>query len=175
MILIQLIWTCEQEEFELGAKRELRSCHRVGSYCKTDILTWCVEKRDSYCCFNTPLARIMNEQIRPQLGRGWGDGEHPDCSGIDVADFNRVDWNRVNLDEWLSILFETGHFPTLETLTIDDLTGAGSELAVQADGRPDAAARTIQRADGLDSEQVRMDAEGELWGDTLPALPAEQP
>jgi conjugal transfer mating pair stabilization protein TraN len=44
VILIQLIWTCE-EEFELGAKRELRSCHDVGSYCKSKILTACIERR----------------------------------------------------------------------------------------------------------------------------------
>jgi len=39
VILIQLIWTCEEDEFELGAKRELKSCHYVGSYCKTKVLT----------------------------------------------------------------------------------------------------------------------------------------
>jgi hypothetical protein len=31
VLLIQLIWTCEDEELELGVKRELRSCHPVGS------------------------------------------------------------------------------------------------------------------------------------------------
>jgi hypothetical protein len=31
MILIKLIWTCEQDEFELGAKRELKACTRVGA------------------------------------------------------------------------------------------------------------------------------------------------
>ena len=173
MILIRIIWTCEQSEFELGAKRELRACHRVGSYCRKEVLTWCVEKRESYCCFNTPLARILNQQIRPQLGRDWGEAQSPECSGIDIRDFARVDWNQVNLDEWLAILYETGHFPTLETLTVEDLTGAGSPLAVHAVGRPDAATRSTQRSDGLDSEEVRKEAESELWRETLPALPAE--
>ena len=173
MILIRIIWTCEQSEFELGAKRELRACHRVGSYCKQEVLTWCVEKRESYCCFNTPLARILNQQIRPQLGRDWGEAESPECSGIDIRDFARVDWTRVNLDEWLAILYETGHFPTPGTLTVEDLTGAGSPLAVHAVGRPDAATRSTQRSDGLDSEEVRKAAESELWRETLPALPAE--
>ncbi|MFB1486878.1 MULTISPECIES: conjugal transfer protein TraN [unclassified Thiocapsa] len=173
MILIRIIWTCEQSEFELGAKRELRACHRVGSYCKQEVLTWCVEKRESYCCFNTPLARILNQQIRPQLGRDWGEAQSPECSGIDIRDFARVDWTRVNLDEWLAILYETGHFPTLETLTVEDLTGAGSALTVRSEGRADAATRTVQRSDGLDSEEVRKEAESELWRETLPALPAE--
>jgi conjugal transfer mating pair stabilization protein TraN len=83
-----------------------------------------------------------------------------------------VDWSRVNLDEWLGILYETGHFPTLATLTLEDLTGAGSELAVETLGRPDADDRTARRAEGIDSEQVRMDAEGELWSGTLSTLPS---
>jgi conjugal transfer mating pair stabilization protein TraN len=170
VILIQLIWTCEQEEFELGAKRELKSCHDVGSYCKSKLLTACIERRKAYCCFNTPLARILNEQIRPQLGRGWGEADAPDCSGIAVSDFARVDWDRVNLDEWLAILAETGLYPTIEDLDLDALTGSGSEYAVSGE-RADAAARTQTRSDGLDSDAARREAEMELWGSTLPALP----
>ena len=172
VILVQLIWTCEQAEFELGAKRELRACHRVGGYCKSKVLGVCIEKRDSYCCFNSPLARIFNEQVRPQLGRDWGEPEAPLCGGLSTTELARVDWSRVNSDEWLAILYETGHFPTLPTLTLEDLTGTGSELAVETLGRPDAADRTAQRAEGIDSEQVRMDAEDELWGGTLPTLPS---
>jgi len=170
VILIRLIWTCEQEEFELGAKRELRTCHHVGSYCTSKILTACIERRKAYCCFNTPLARILNEQIRPQLGRGWGEADETDCTGIAVADFGRVDWDRVNLDEWLAILAETGHFPTLDNLNLDALTGAGSELDVSGT-RPDAGLRSQTRSDGLDSDAARREAETELWEGTLPALP----
>jgi conjugal transfer mating pair stabilization protein TraN len=170
VILIQLIWTCEEEEFELGAKRELRSCHDVGSYCKTKVLSACLERRSSYCCFNTPLARILNEQMRPQLGRGWGEADAPDCTGLAVNDLGRVDWSRVNLDECLAILAETGHFPTLDNLNLDALTGSGSELDVSG-ARPNAAARSQVPSDGLDSDAARREAEMELWESTLPALP----
>ena len=112
MILIQIIWKCEKDEFALGAKRELKTCHAVGSYCATKVVGQCIEKREAYCCFSSPLSRILQEQIRPQLGRGWGDAEDPDCEGIAVGDLERVDWSRVNLDEWLGILAATGHLPT---------------------------------------------------------------
>ncbi len=174
MILIKIIWTCEEDEFALGAKRELKTCARVGGYCKSEVLGWCVEKRDAYCCFTTPLARILQEQIRPQLGRGWGSPKRPDCRGLNVSDFSRVDWNRVNLDEWLAILVQTGHFPTLETLDIEDLTGMGSELAVDGQ-RPNAAVRSTERVEGLDGDQLRHDAAGDAWGATLPALPGARP
>lgn len=171
MILIKIIWTCEKEEFELGAKRELRSCHAIGNYCKKDVLGLCVETRDSYCCFNTPLSRIINEQIRPQLDRGWGPAKSPDCTGISITDLARIDWSQVDLSEWLSILLETGHFPTAETLTMDQLTGSGSELAIQGQGREDAATRSVRRTQGLDSDQLRQDSQYELWGGALNTLP----
>jgi len=170
VILIQLIWTCEEDELELGAKRELKSCHYVGSYCKSKVLTACIERRKASCCFNSPLARILGEQIHPQLGRGWGESDNPDCSGIAVEDFERVDWEQVSLNEWLAILAETGNYPTLEDLDLEELTGTGSEYDL-SDERADAAERSETRSDGLDSDAARWEAETELWESTLPALP----
>ena len=60
-----------------------------------------------------------------------------------MSDFARLDWDQVNLDEWLAILYETGHFPTLATLTIEELTGAGSVLSIER-GRADASARSLR-------------------------------
>jgi conjugal transfer mating pair stabilization protein TraN len=76
----------------------------------------------------------------------------------------------VNLDEWLAILAATGHYPTLDTLNLANLTGAGSEYNVTGT-RADAAERSTLRADGLDQGQIRQDAGQELWGITLPTLP----
>ncbi len=86
MILIRILWTCEEEEFELGVQRELRTCHYVGSYCDSEILGICIEKQKAFCCFNTPLARIINEQAYPQLGRSWGEPEHPNCRGLSLQE-----------------------------------------------------------------------------------------
>jgi conjugal transfer mating pair stabilization protein TraN len=170
VILVKLLWECEQDEFELGAKRELKSCHYVGSYCASDVLGVCIERRKSYCCFTTPLARILNEQVRPQLGRSWGSAKHPDCAGLAVDELARIDWSRVNLDEWLAILAATGHYPTLDTLNLANLPGAGSEYNVTGT-RADAAERSTLLADGLEQGQIRRDAGQELWGITLPVLP----
>jgi conjugal transfer mating pair stabilization protein TraN len=169
MILIKIIWKCEQSEFELGTKRDLKSCVFVGGYCRSRKLGYCVEKRDAYCCFGSPFARIMHEQVRPQLGRGWGTPKSPDCEGLSVADFQRVDWSAVNLDEWMALLVQTGHYPDLSTMGIDRLTGNGSDLATKT-GRPNAQARTIERVNGVDSDQVRNAAERQLW-DTTQQLP----
>jgi conjugal transfer mating pair stabilization protein TraN len=165
MILIKIIWECEQSEFELGAKRDLKSCVFVGGYCRSRTLGYCIEKRDAYCCFSSPLARILHEQLRPQLERGWGTAKAPDCAGLKVSDFQRVDWSAVNLDEWMALLVQTGHYPTLDTLGIERLTGNGSDLATKA-GRPNAAARSIERVSGMDSDRARGAAERQLWDAT---------
>ncbi|WP_328986278.1 conjugal transfer mating pair stabilization protein TraN [Thiorhodovibrio winogradskyi] len=160
MILIRIIWKCEQHEFELGAKRQLRSCHYVGSYCKSDILGLCIEKRKSYCCFNSPLARIINEQARAQSGHGWGSAKNPDCSRLSLQEMERLDWERIDLSEWLAILAESGQYPIAADLDIETLTGTGSELSTGA--RADAAERSVLRAEGLNGGDIVHDAAGTL-------------
>ncbi|WP_420885893.1 conjugal transfer protein TraN [Candidatus Glomeribacter gigasporarum] len=81
-----------------------------------------MEKRESYCCFNSPLSRMIQEQVRPQLGMPFGDAEHPQCDGIPMERLVEVDWGRVNLDEWLGILQQSGHFPAPGNLTPEALT-----------------------------------------------------
>jgi conjugal transfer mating pair stabilization protein TraN len=86
-----------------------------------------------------------------------------------VEDLERVDWEHVSLDEWLAILAETGYYPTLEDLDLEELTGTGSEYDL-SDQREDALERSETRSDGLDSDEARWEAETELWESILPAL-----
>lgn len=113
----------------LAAQKEFGNCKRVGSYCKSKVLGVCVEKRTSSCCFKSPLARIMQEQVRLQVGKGWGSAKNPSCDGIPLQDLDRIDWDRVNLDEWTAILSENGLYQGApENLTVEALTGSGNVL-----------------------------------------------
>lgn len=162
MILIKIIWKCTKDEFELGSKRDLKSCVFVGGYCKSRVLGYCIEKRDTYCCFTTPFARIVQEQARPQLGRRWGTPKEPDCAGIGMSELEALNWDAINLDEWLALLAQTGHFPNPNNVSLDQRTGSGSVLA-GTQGRPDAAARTTERVGAVDVDSRRTDAEEQLW------------
>jgi conjugal transfer mating pair stabilization protein TraN len=162
VLLAKLLWECEADEFELGAKRELKSCHALGSYCQSSVAGACVEHRQSYCCFHSPLARILQEQVRPQLGLPWGSAKDPVCDGVPVERLSAVDWRAVNLDEWLAILAATGKLPTLERVDLERLTGAGSALAIDGT-RADAVERSRARAEGIDAAGVREEVQGELW------------
>jgi len=95
VLIVQLIWQCEQKEYELAAKKSLKSCTYLGSFCQTKVFGACVEERESYCCYSSHLARILQEQIRPQLGMSYGDIKQPDCRGIPINRLAEVDWDRV--------------------------------------------------------------------------------
>ncbi len=91
---------CEQEEQVLAMRKAQNLCHYVGSYCSKKVLGACIEKKEGYCCFNSRLARIINEQGRVQLGKGWGSPRNPDCSGFTQDDLAQIDFSQMNLAEF---------------------------------------------------------------------------
>ncbi len=104
MLAIQLsgILSCEQAEQVLAMKRDNRLCHSLGSYCsaRVPIIRTCIETTESYCCFNSRLSRILNEQGRAQIGKGWGGPQNPECSGFTVAQLQSLDFSRMDLTEF---------------------------------------------------------------------------
>ena len=154
MVMIQMIWKCEEDEFTMNAQRALDNCTYVGSYCKTKVLGQCIEEREAYCCFNSPLSRIIQEQVRPQLGQNFGSAESPQCQGIPLADIGKIDWNKVDLTEWLGILQQNGKFPNPQDMDINKLTGQGSDFNIDG-GRKNAQERATDRLDGIDVDAVR--------------------
>jgi len=163
-LIIQLIWCCERHEFELGVNRELKQCRYIGSYCLTEFFG-CFDKRESWCCFGSPLSRILQEQARPQLGIGWGDAENPDCRALTVAELSAIDWARVDLDEWLGILASGGQIPDITSLDLATLTGEPRAVGQALPGtRPDALQRSEARLGTLpgDTLDIRNDAGAEL-------------
>jgi conjugal transfer mating pair stabilization protein TraN len=104
MMILQDLMSCEQSEQILAMRRGQNLCHEVGTYCskKLPVVKTCIEKTKSYCCFNSRLARIINEQGRAQIGKGWGSGESPNCSGFTQSEFEAIDFSRIDLSEFMS-------------------------------------------------------------------------
>jgi hypothetical protein len=71
------------------------------------ILGTCLETTQSYCCFNSRLARVLNEQGRAQLGRGWGGAKNPDCAGFSLAQLQTLDFSRMDLTEFYAEIAPT--------------------------------------------------------------------
>lgn len=87
---------CKRSERELRKMRQAELCTYVGEFCskrwRVGPARICVERSRSFCCFNSKLARILQECGRPQIAKGWGDARNPNCSGYTVDEFSRVDF-----------------------------------------------------------------------------------
>jgi conjugal transfer mating pair stabilization protein TraN len=60
------------------------------------------------------LARIVNEQGRVQVGKGWGGAQNPDCSGFSVEQLQRLDFAAMDLSEFYASLVPT--LPNVQAL-----------------------------------------------------------
>jgi len=65
------------------------------------------------------LGRIVHEQGRNQLpsfsySGDWGDSKGPNCRGFTPDEFQRLDFNRIDLSEWYSEI-EHKAIPAVQT------------------------------------------------------------
>lgn len=92
--------SCETEEYQLGLSRQNRLCTYVGDYCAHKGVFGCEEVKETYCCFNSVLSRIVQEQGRPQLSMGWGSAKAPDCRGLTDSELNSIDFSLIDFSEF---------------------------------------------------------------------------
>ena len=63
--------SCSSEEKALGEARQRKLTVDIGEFCSKKVLGVCVEKKRSYCVFESKLAQIVQQQGRQwQLGVG---------------------------------------------------------------------------------------------------------
>jgi hypothetical protein len=96
--------SCDAQEGTLAMRRGARLCHEIGSYCSRRVLGQCTTRSHTHCCFNSMLSRIVNEQGRAQVGKGWGSARSPDCSGFTVAQLQSLDFAAMDLSEFYASL-----------------------------------------------------------------------
>lgn len=115
----KLFGSCSNEEIRLAANKQAGLVHYVDTHC-TDELDFafgsiCIEEEQVFCSFKSKLVRIIHEQGRPQVGRGWGNGENPDCGGFHITQFQQLDFALMDLSEW---------YPDIEyALNIEEIIG----------------------------------------------------
>lgn len=98
---------CKDDEKKLAKLNKAERCHYVGEYCSKRIkLIGCVQKKKSYCCFNSKLARIINEQGRTQIGKEWGSAKSPECRGFTPEEFQKLDFSEIDLGEFFGEIQE---------------------------------------------------------------------
>ncbi len=90
---------CSESEKMLAAQKQKNVCHFVGSYCAKKIAGFCVEKKQSYCCFGSKLAKVIQVQGRKQLGIAWGDAKSPNCQSLSLEQIQGLDFGKIDLSE----------------------------------------------------------------------------
>jgi conjugal transfer mating pair stabilization protein TraN len=131
MIIIMLIIeeiSCDTPEEIHQLRDGARLCHQVGEYCVRRHLfphhRQCRKLNRAFCCFNSMLSRIINQQGRPQIGKGWGDPRGPDCSGFTVAELQRLDFGAMDFSEFYASIIPK--LPDTNAIATGAAAGAAS-------------------------------------------------
>ena len=94
--LLEGLAGCSASERELARERHDGNTHYLGKRCaRKTFFGICIRREKVWCTFGSKLGRILQEQGRGQLGRGWGD-----CRGFTVAEIERIDFDRLDLSEF---------------------------------------------------------------------------
>lgn len=94
--------SCSGAEKELAAWRDPQNnrCVKVGTYCSKKVpVLGCLTKKTTFCCFGNKLSRVVQEQGRRQLGKGFGDPKNPICEGLSPEEMSRLDFSKMDLTE----------------------------------------------------------------------------
>ncbi len=114
------MFLCSTEEKMLDIKDRMGFCHKVGTYCSSSVLGICKTKRTAYCCFESKLSRILQEQGRPQLNKPWGKPKKEQCQGFTIDEFSRLDLSVMDFTEVYSEFVDAAKLPD-EVSTLSEI------------------------------------------------------
>ncbi len=107
---------CDREEVLLHERDAQGLCAYVGTYCSDKFLGVCLTKRKAYCCFESKLARILQEQGRRQLPKPWDKPKEEQCKGFTLDEFAQLDLSQMDFSEVYAEFTEAARLPDeLET------------------------------------------------------------
>lgn len=107
---------CSREEVLLHERDAQGLCAYVGTYCSDKVLGVCLTKKKVYCCFESKLSRILQEQGRRQLPKPWAKPKEETCQGFTLDEFARLDLSRMDFSEVYAEFTEAARLPQeLET------------------------------------------------------------
>lgn len=109
LVMEWLANACDQGSLETAALRASGYCIRIGTICTHRFLGSCTQKEEVNCCYNSMLARIVNEQGLPQLV-GYEPIEEQelssgtlaklDCGGFTPEQFQSLDFQGMDFSEY---------------------------------------------------------------------------
>lgn len=112
------LFACSQDEMKLDIKDRMGFCHKVGTWCSSSFLGICKTKKTAYCCFESKLSRVLQEQGRVQLNKPWGKPKNEQCKGFSIAEFQQLDLSRMDFTEVYADFLDAAKLPDeVQTVT----------------------------------------------------------
>ena len=103
MKVYESMTSCTQDEMVLDMNIGANLCVPVGSYCsKSYPLLGCFEWTQGFCCYNSVLSKIINQQGRGQIGKGFGSPQNPDCSGFSIAQLSQLNFASMDFSQFIA-------------------------------------------------------------------------
>lgn len=136
----EIITACHTNEYETSMRLNMNSCLYLRSECDHKLLGRCLVRKRHYCCYNSPLARIVMAGLKDQ---GYAAS---DCRGISATELQNYDLGLIDFSEWNNMVSQSQLLPA-QTSNLDTITGSGSALNTGA--RADAAIRAQGRVSEL--------------------------
>ncbi len=112
-------WICNAEERLLDQKDDAGLCHKLGTYCSSKVLGICVTRKDAYCCFQSKISRILQEQGRPQIGKPWGEPKTATCDGFTIYEFQQLDLSVMDFSEVYAEFQDAARLPDEAAALVD--------------------------------------------------------
>ncbi|EKL9061366.1 type-F conjugative transfer system mating-pair stabilization protein TraN [Salmonella enterica] len=109
---------CSSDEKALAKAKTNKLTVSVGEFCSKKVLGVCLEKKRSYCQFDSKLAQIVQQQGRNgQLHISFGSSKHPDCRGITVDELQQIKFDQLELTNFYEDLMNNQKIPDSGALT----------------------------------------------------------
>jgi conjugal transfer mating pair stabilization protein TraN len=102
---------CSDEEKALVEAKKNKLTISLGQYCAEKVLGVCIRKKKAYCTYDSKLARIVQEQGKPQLGMNFGSAKHPDCSAITPEQMQQMDFSNMDFSDFYNDLHNNMTLP----------------------------------------------------------------
>ena len=124
MVVTELM-SCTPDEKKLSMKTGQNLCRFTGSFCSMEIpiVGICLQTTQTYCCFNSRLAKIINTAGGAQLGK-----PTTDCSGFTPTEFSAIDFSRVDLSEFTAEIMANVKLPTTAAVNADGVSAIQNKL-----------------------------------------------
>ena len=128
-MVASMLLKCSSTDLKTVKDMNKGACHYIDTYCRTKwAIVGCVQRAKGFCCFDSMLARIVQEQGRPMIStfnpgaiqltdpvkseghyigtdsnigaQGWVKADGANCRGFTVDEFTLVDFGNIDLSEW---------------------------------------------------------------------------